>query len=97
VTPPPGYRTDYRLWLVVGGGLFVALGLFDPSGGRGKGDGSLWSIVAVFVSGEYHCPMFDMLAPIALFSAMLAAPAALVGWAVQAVVVVIRSRRTASD
>jgi hypothetical protein len=97
VTPSPRYRTDSRLWLVVGVGVFVALGFFDPSGGYGKLDGSLWATVAVIVAAYDRINVSGLLVPVAFYAAVLAGAAALVGWAVQAVVVVIRVRRTATD
>jgi hypothetical protein len=96
VTPPPRYRTDYRLWLAVGVCLFVALGFFNPTGLRGKGGGSLWDAVAVLVTYHDRINFTEMLAPVAIYAAFQAGAAALVGWAVQAVVVVIRSRSTAA-
>ena len=94
MTPPARYRTDYHLWLGVAACVFVALGFFDPSGGMSKGSSSLWATVAVLVTHYDRINTSEMLAAVACYSALLAGAAALVGWAVQAVMVVARSRRT---
>ena len=58
------FRTDFRLWLLAAGGLFASLGFVDPVAGVAKGDNSLWSYVARFVTGDYFCSTPDIVIPI---------------------------------
>ena len=90
------FRTDFRLWLLAAGGLFASLGFVDPVAGVAKGDNSLWSYVARFVTGDYFCSTPDIVIPILFRSALQAISAAALGWIVQAVVVVARGHAEAS-
>lgn len=83
------YRTNYWIWGIVSGCIFLALGFVDPvAGATWKGDCSLWSHVGDLISGDYFCSPGDILAPIVFMALFLAIPAALLGWVLQAIIVV---------
>jgi hypothetical protein len=95
------FRSDYRLWALIAGCMFVALGFVDPvAGATWKGDNSLWSYIGILLRGEYICSTGEMLAPIVSRALFHAVPAALIAWVAQALFVVvwasIRSRASAS-
>jgi hypothetical protein len=86
------YPTAYRLWALVAVGLFVALGFVNPAAGATwKGGSSLWLCVGILLCGEYHSSTAEALTAVVFWALILAGPAALVGWAVQALVVDARS------
>jgi hypothetical protein len=91
------YRTNYWIWGIASGSIVLALGFVNPGAGvTWKGDSSLWSYVGVLVRGDYFCSLADILAPIAFMALFLAVPAALLGWVLQALIVVAwRSSRAA--
>ena len=96
------FRTDYRLWALLAGCVFIGLGFVDPvAGATWKGDNSLWAYVGILVSREYACSTDTALMLIGLRALLHAVPAALVGWVAQALVVVgwssARSGPLASD
>jgi hypothetical protein len=70
------YRTDYRLWAVLAGGVFVTLGFADvfPVG-------SMWARARALVAGNYGCATGDMVIEVGFQAALLGVPAAVVGWA----------------
>jgi hypothetical protein len=88
------FRTDHRLWATAAACVFLALGFVDPVAGVAKGDNSLWAYVARLVTGNYSCSTLDIVVLILIRSALQVIPAALLGWVVQAVVVVRFSGRT---
>jgi hypothetical protein len=69
------YRTNYLLWAVLAGGLFLALGYVDlfPVG-------SMWSRARALVTGNYGCATGDMVIEVGFQAILLAVPAAIVGW-----------------
>jgi hypothetical protein len=79
------FRTDYRLWTVAALCLFVALGFLDPlAGAWWKGDASLWHEVGSLVRGEYASGVSGALPYLLLYAGLL------IGWLVQAAVVIVR-------
>jgi hypothetical protein len=90
------YRTNYWFWGIASGCIFLALGFVDPvAGATWKGDCSLWSHVGILIRGDYFCSSADIVAPIAFMALFLAVPAALLGWVLQALIVVAwQSSRT---
>jgi hypothetical protein len=73
--------------------VFAALGFVDLLEGVAKGENYFWSYVRRLVTGNYSCTTADMVLPVLMFAGMLAVPAAILGWAVQAVLVVLLSPR----
>ena len=91
------FRTDYRLWAVIAFCLFVAFGLVDPlAGAWWKGDISLWHQVGKMVRGEYASGVSGALPSILFYAVLLSVPAILLGWPVEAVVVILRASRQRS-
>ena len=82
------YRTNYLLWVAASGCLFVALGFVDPVAGVSKGDSSLWAVVNRFVRGAYYCSTTDIVVGLLILAISRAIPAAILGWVMQAVVVI---------
>lgn len=85
------YHTNYWIWKMASGGIFVALGFVDPLAEAWKGDNSLWHWVSILVRGDYICSPATILTPIAFLALFLAVPSILTGWVVQALVVVLWS------
>ena len=69
------YRTDYLLWAVLAGGVFVALGFADlfPVG-------SMWARARALAAGNYGCATGDMVIEVGFQAVLLGVPAAVVGW-----------------
>jgi hypothetical protein len=94
------FRTDYRLWILAAGCVFVALGFVDPVAGAAKGDNSWWAYVGFLLRGDYSCSTGEIIGAITFRGALQAVPSVLVGWVLQALVVVGWSsprRRTSLD
>jgi hypothetical protein len=86
------FRTDYRVWALAAGCVFVALGFVDPlAGATWKGDNSLWAYIGILLRGEYICSTADMLIPILFRMVLQAVPAVAVGWVFQGFLVVLLS------
>lgn len=84
------YCTNYLIWGITSGCIFLALGFVDPvAGATWKGDNSLWSYGGILVHGDYICSRAEILTHIAFLALLLAVPAALLGWVVQALVIVL--------
>lgn len=83
------YRTNNWLWGIASGCIFLALGFADPVSGAAKGDCSLWSHVGVLIRRDYFCSSAEILAHVAFLAMFLAVPAALLGWVVQALIIVL--------
>jgi hypothetical protein len=89
---PGPFRTDYRIWAVASGCVFVALGFVDPlAGATWKGDNSLWAYLCMLMSGDYICSTTEMLVPIAFRALLQVAPAVALGWVLQAFIVILWS------
>ena len=87
------FRTDFLLWAITAGCVFIALGFVDPlAGAVYKGDCSLWAMVVRFVTGDYCGSTYDRVIPIVYYGLLLAIPAATLGWVAQALVVVLQFR-----
>ena len=85
------YKTDRRLWLIASCCVFVALAFADPFGGVTKQNASLASHTWYLMRGDFVAPAEGV--RIAVFmSAILTAPAVVLGWVVQALVVALRSK-----
>ena len=85
-------RTDYRLWTVAALGLFMALGFVDPlAGSTWKGESSFWHLVGTVVRGEWASGINGALPLLIFYVGLLCVPSVLLGWVVQAVVVLIRA------
>jgi MFS superfamily sulfate permease-like transporter len=85
-------RTDHRLWAIVALGLFVALGFVDPlAGATWKGEHSFWYLVGTVVLGEWTSGLSGALLLLLFYAGLLCVPSVLLGWVVQAVVVLIRA------
>jgi hypothetical protein len=91
--PGQRFRTDYRLWAFAAACLFLGLGFWDPIAGAGKGDESLWAHVAILVRRDSPGSKWEMAATVAYRAVLQAVPSDLVGWVLQAFVVVARSVR----
>lgn len=85
------YRTNYRLWVITAGCLFALLGFVDPVAGVAKSNESFWSFAGTLLPGGYVSG--ELLASAVFRALLLAGPAVLAAWAVQAVIVVARSPR----
>lgn len=86
------FRTNYRVWVFAAGCLLMALGFVDPvAGATWKGDNSFWSHVGILLSRDYICSTADLLAVIMFRALMLAVPAVVFGWVLQAFVVIFWS------
>jgi hypothetical protein len=84
-------RTDRRLWLLVSVCLFIALGFVNPlAGATTKSDHSLWAKIGDMANGNLVV-IRDMLPGVVCYTFINAIAAALLGWVVQALVVVLRS------
>jgi hypothetical protein len=85
-------RTDHRLWAVAALDLFVALGFVDPlTGATWKGEHSFWYLVGTVVRGEWASGLSGALLSLLFYAGLLCVPSVLLGWVVQAVVVLVRT------
>ncbi len=92
------FRTNERLWLIFSVCLFVAFGFVDITGGMSKGPVGLWYTISDFhthMSWKDHSRA-EIILPIFALAVMCAIPAILFGWVLQALVGVVRDRRTQS-
>jgi hypothetical protein len=83
------YRTDRLLWAIFTAGVFVALGFVNPLAGVGKfgGDHDWWDQFGILVRGDYPDVIGDSLR-VGTCGLVLAVPSAVLGWVLQALVVV---------
>jgi hypothetical protein len=86
------YRTNHLGWVLASACVFAALSFIDLFAGVAKGDCSLWGQLAVLFRGEYICDTTEVLGGVVLWTAILAVPAVLIGWLIQAVIVVAQAR-----
>jgi hypothetical protein len=85
-------RTNYRIWRVAAGSVFVVLSVVDQLMGTTlKADDSLFAHVVILVRGEYSRRTVDLLLPLVFYALLLAVPALVVGWMFQAVVGILWS------
>ena len=89
--PRQVYKTDRRLWLLASCCVFAILAFIDPFGGLTKQNASLASHTWHLVRGDFVAPA-EGVRIVAFMSAVLAVPATILGWVVQALVVTLRSR-----
>ena len=86
--PGKDIRTDSRLWLLCGSGVFVLLGFFDPLPGIKGNPGPLWTWgVAVIVGSEQNEGALLVLPSILFYVAVYGTLSILFGWAIQACIV----------
>lgn len=86
------FRTNYRVWALAAGCLFVALGFVDPvAGATWKGDNSFWAFVRILLRGDYFCSTTELLIVIMVRALVQAVPAVVLGWVLQAFVVIFWS------
>jgi hypothetical protein len=70
----------------------VALGLVDPlAGATWKGEHSFWCLVGTVVRGEWASGLSGALPLLLFYAGLLCVPSVLVGWVVQAIVVLVRA------
>ena len=86
------FRTNYPLWILATGCVFGALGFVDPTGGLAKGKYSFWDYIQDLVTGDYAGGSADLFMKVMFCGLFLIGLAALVGWLLQALVVVIRAK-----
>jgi hypothetical protein len=84
------HQTNYRLWTLASACLFVAFGFVNPVAGVAKADTSLWATVSYVVTGKFMDVTGGVTA-IVFMSLLLLMPALLLGWVVQAVIVLLSS------
>src|SRR4051794_13984009 len=85
--PKTQFHTNYLLWLLAAGCVFIGLGFVDPFGGYDKADNSLWAVVAVIMSGDCSGTA-ECVRILLILAGLLVAPAVLLGWVTQALLVV---------
>ena len=85
------FRTHLRLWGLAAACVFAALGFVDVTAGVGKGDNWFWANVARLALHDYHGSSAEAVSIIAVQAIVLAGPALLLGWALQAIAVVFLS------
>jgi hypothetical protein len=88
------FRTNYWVWAISALSLFFALGFVNPTAGVVyKGNNSLWTVVWILLSGNYHCSTSEILAIVGFRSLLQAVAAIVIGWVVHALVVMLWSRQ----
>jgi hypothetical protein len=86
------FRTNYQVWVIAAVSVFVALGFVDPTAGATwKGNNSLWAHFGDLLRGDYSCSTANLLVPIMFQSLVQAVPAVVLGWVLQAFVVILWS------
>jgi hypothetical protein len=92
----PRFQTNWSLWSVFSAAGFIALSFVNPIADVAKGNHTLWAYIVRFMTGDYACSTSAILAPILMRSAFQFAAAALLGWVLQAVIVVLRDSRNSA-
>ena len=82
------FHTDYRLWVIAACGLFAFLGFVDPVAGMAKDDNSYWAYLGILLSGNFICGTDELLAAVAFRALLVAIPSTVLGWLLQALLVV---------
>jgi hypothetical protein len=86
------YRTNSRVWAFAAGCVFVVLGFVDPlAGAAWKGNHSLWAQLFILLRGEWIGGIVEPLGNLFCWSLMLALPAVVLGWVIQAFMVICYS------
>lgn len=85
------FATNRRWWLAATAILFLA-GSWVNWFPEAKGPLVYWYVWWVFVSGQYQCSTADMVVPLAVWTVILAVPAIVLGWTIQAVAVAVVAR-----
>jgi hypothetical protein len=85
------HRTDYLLWAVLAGGIFLALGFVDVFPSK---NGRLWAQARALATGNYGCATGDMVIEVGFQAILLAVPAAVVGWVGHVAAVLCGLRRS---
>ncbi len=87
------FRTNYSIWEIASVCIFLALGFVDPFAGALQCNTSFWALFSSIFMDPGESPASTFLA---LYALLLAVPAALTGWVLQALVIVAwQSSRTA--
>jgi uncharacterized membrane protein len=82
------FRTNRKVWMFFTCGVFVGLGFVDLlAGATFKGSASLWNNVGDLGRGDSAVALLV----VAIRATLLAVPAILLGWLLQALAVVARS------
>jgi hypothetical protein len=83
------FRTNHPLWIFATGCVFGALGFVDPTGGLAKGKYSFWDYIQDLVTGTYAAGSDHLFIKVMFYGLFLIGLAALVGWLLQALLVVM--------
>lgn len=86
------WRTDRRLWALFALAIFVPLCFVNLLGNQTKGESSLWSYLLRL--GNENSNVLALFAMIVVQGLLLAAPAMVVGWSLQAIAVMCGIRLT---
>ena len=86
--PKRRWQTDGKLWALAAWAAFVPLVFWDVRGDDGKGAWSLWEYVRLLWEGGYGNG--ELFTALLMQSVILAVPAVIIGWVVQALIVIIR-------
>ncbi|MFO0801552.1 MAG: hypothetical protein U0791_00320 [Gemmataceae bacterium] len=93
--PRSQFRTNQRLWAISSAIAFVALGFIDPVGGAAKGENSWWSKVFLLPSLNRH-QLDEIVMPVLVYGVVLGLTAVVLGWVVQAPLVMCIGRSVQS-
>jgi hypothetical protein len=88
------FQTDRRLWLIASVVAFVALGFVNFEDTTWNADHTLWGAIWVMPT---HPSLPDEHTMLLGYAVMLVIPAAMVGWLIQAVAVMTRSKPAARN
>jgi hypothetical protein len=83
------FRTSWLLWFLMALLVFVPLGfVYFP----GTDDTRFWARLYTFCKGDYSIRSADYLQMLAVLAVVLLIPAILLGWVLQAVIVIARDQ-----
>jgi hypothetical protein len=86
------FRTDYRIWALATAGMFVPFWFLDRlASAAHKGDDAFWAHVGMLVRTDYFFGTEAAVASAACQAIQMTVAAALVGWVIQALIVVLWS------
>jgi hypothetical protein len=80
------WKTEYRLWAMFAAMIFVLLAFVDPLGGMDKGEHGVVAYGRLLLEGKYNNQA--LITAIVILSILQAIPALLVGWIIQAIIVI---------
>jgi hypothetical protein len=83
------YRTNIRLWALCSGAVLGLLGFIDPLPGAKTNPGPLWDQVATILTGDYAGGLAHRIPEALIHTAVLAIPAALMGWLLHALIITL--------